>query len=45
LSEQIRTYLKGITLAELLEKNHVQDVAQRQDQNAHQVIEIHRQHG
>jgi Rrf2 family iron-sulfur cluster assembly transcriptional regulator len=45
LSEQIRTYLKGITLAELLEKNHVQDVAQRQDQNAHQVIEIQRHHG
>lgn len=35
LSEQIRNYLKGITLAELLEKNHVQDIAQRQDQDAH----------
>jgi Rrf2 family iron-sulfur cluster assembly transcriptional regulator len=45
LSEQIRNYLKGITLAELLEKNTVQDIAQRQDQDAHRVIEIHRQLG
>jgi Rrf2 family iron-sulfur cluster assembly transcriptional regulator len=41
LSEQIRNYLKGITLAELLEKNTVQDIAQRQDQDAHRIIEIH----
>jgi Rrf2 family transcriptional regulator, iron-sulfur cluster assembly transcription factor len=45
LSDQIRTYLKGITLAELLEKNHVQEVARRQDQDAQKVIEIHRHNG
>ena len=42
LSEQIKDYLKGITLAQLLEKHHVQSVAKRQDQEAEQVIEIHR---
>jgi len=42
LSDQIREYLKGITLAQLLEKHHVQTVAKRQDQEAEQVIEIHR---
>lgn len=42
LSDQIRTYLKGITLAQLLEKHHVQEVARRQDREAQQVIEIHR---
>ena len=42
LSEQIKDYLKGITLAQLLEKHHVQYVAKRQDQEAEQVIEIHR---
>ena len=42
LSDQIRDYLKGITLAQLLEKHHVQTVAKRQDQEAEQVIEIHR---
>jgi Rrf2 family iron-sulfur cluster assembly transcriptional regulator len=45
LSDQIRTYLKGITLAELLEKHHVQEVARRQDQDAQKVIEIHRHQG
>ena len=45
LSDQIRTYLKGITLAELLEKHHVQEVARRQDQEAQKVIEIHRHNG
>ena len=45
LSDQIRTYLKGITLAELLEKHHVQEVARRQDQDAQKVIEIHRSNG
>ena len=40
LSEQIRGYLRGITLAELLEKHHVQEVAKRQDQEAQKVIEI-----
>ena len=42
LSEQIRDYLKSITLADLLEKHRVQEVAKRQDQDAQQVIEIHR---
>jgi Rrf2 family transcriptional regulator, iron-sulfur cluster assembly transcription factor len=42
LSEQIRDYLKSITIAQLLEKHHVQEVAKRQDQEAQQVIEIHR---
>jgi Rrf2 family iron-sulfur cluster assembly transcriptional regulator len=42
LSEQIRDYLKGITLAELLEKHHVQEVARRQDLEAHHIVEIHR---
>jgi Rrf2 family iron-sulfur cluster assembly transcriptional regulator len=45
LSDQIRTYLKSITLAELLEKHHVQEVARRQDQEAQKVIEIHRPAG
>lgn len=42
LSEQIRAYLKNITLAELLDKHHVQDVAKRQEQDAAQVIAVHR---
>ncbi|MGZ8190687.1 MAG: Fe-S cluster assembly transcriptional regulator IscR [Methylococcaceae bacterium] len=42
LSEQIREYLKGITLAELLEKHQVQEVAKRQHQDAQRIIEIHR---
>ena len=42
LSEQIRDYLKGITLTQLLEKHRVQEIAKRQDQDAQQVIEIHR---
>jgi len=42
LSDQIRAYLKDITLAQLLEKHHVQTVAKRQDQEAEQIIEIHR---
>ena len=42
LSEQIKQYLKSITLAELLEKHHVQEVAKRQDQDVQHVIEIHR---
>ena len=42
LSEQIRDYLKGITLAQLLEKHRVQEIAKRQDQDAQHVIEIHR---
>ena len=43
LSERIREYLKGITLAELLEKHHVQEVAKRQQHDAERIIEIHRQ--
>ncbi len=42
LSEQIRDYLKGITLAHLLEKHQVQEIAKRQEQDAQQVIELHR---
>lgn len=42
LSEQIRDYLKGITLAELLEKHHIKEVARRQDHDAQRIIEIHR---
>lgn len=42
LSEQIRDYLKGITLAQLLEKHRVQEIAKRQDHDAHQVVELHR---
>jgi Rrf2 family iron-sulfur cluster assembly transcriptional regulator len=45
LSEQIRDYLKGITLADLLEKHEVQEVAKRQEQEAQHIIEIHRQSG
>ena len=42
LSDQIRDYLKGITLAQLLEKHRIQEIAKRQDQDTQQVIEIHR---
>jgi Rrf2 family iron-sulfur cluster assembly transcriptional regulator len=41
LSEHISNYLKSITLAELLEKNHVKEVARRQDRNAQQIITFH----
>ncbi|CAA9891899.1 DNA-binding transcriptional repressor [Candidatus Methylobacter favarea] len=41
LSEQISKYLKGITLAELMEKNQVKEIAVRQAKDAQQVIEIH----
>jgi len=43
LSDQIREYLKGITLGQLSENHHVKEVARRQEQDAHRVIEIHRQ--
>jgi Rrf2 family iron-sulfur cluster assembly transcriptional regulator len=43
LSEQIRDYLKSITLAHLLEKHRVQEIVKRQEQDARQIIEIHRQ--
>jgi Rrf2 family iron-sulfur cluster assembly transcriptional regulator len=42
LSEQIKDYLKGITLAHLLEKHRIQEIAKRQEQDALQVVEIHR---
>ena len=42
LSEQIRDYLKSITIAQLLEKHRVQEIAKRQDQDAQHVIELHR---
>ena len=42
LSEQIKEYLKGITLDQLLEKHHVKEIAKRQEQDAQHVIEIHR---
>jgi Rrf2 family iron-sulfur cluster assembly transcriptional regulator len=42
LSEQIRTYLEGISLADLLERNQVQEVAKRQYHDAQHAIEIHR---
>jgi Rrf2 family iron-sulfur cluster assembly transcriptional regulator len=45
LSEQIRGYLKGITLADLLEKHPVQEIARRQEQDAQRVIELHLQTG
>ena len=45
LSEQIRTYLRGITLSDLLDKHSIQEVAHRQSQDAHRVIEFHHQTG
>jgi Rrf2 family iron-sulfur cluster assembly transcriptional regulator len=41
LSEQIRNYLKSISLADLLERNQVQEVAMRQHNDAQQAIEIY----
>ena len=34
LSDQIREYLRGISLGELLERNEIQQVAKRQDRDA-----------
>lgn len=50
LSDQIRDYLKGISLGELLERSPIQQVAERQDQEVHnqeiqRVIEIRRSGG
>ncbi|MGZ4981461.1 MAG: Fe-S cluster assembly transcriptional regulator IscR [Methylobacter sp.] len=42
LSEQIRNYLKSISLADLLERDQVQEVAMRQHNDAQQAIEIYR---
>jgi Rrf2 family iron-sulfur cluster assembly transcriptional regulator len=44
LSEQIKNYLKSISLADLLERNQVQEVAMRQHNDAQQTIEIYRHH-
>jgi len=43
LSDQIRDYLKSITLGNLLEKHNVQEVAKRQELEAQRIVEIHRQ--
>ncbi|WP_411728272.1 Rrf2 family transcriptional regulator [Methyloglobulus sp.] len=40
LSTQIKAYLKDISLAELLEKQHVQEVAKRQRRDVEKVIQI-----
>lgn len=40
LSEQIRNYLVGISLADLLEKNQIQETAKRQQYDAQQAIEV-----
>jgi Rrf2 family iron-sulfur cluster assembly transcriptional regulator len=45
LSEQIRDYLKSITLGHLLEKHHVQEIAKRQDMEIQHIIDIHRLNG
>lgn len=42
LSEQIRDYLEDISLADLLEKNRVQEVAKRQNQDVQRTVEIYR---
>ena len=39
LSKQIRNYLEGITLGELLDRNQIQLVAERQDKDALRVVE------
>ncbi len=40
LSEQIREYLKGISLGSLLDREYVSKVAKRQDRELEQVIEL-----
>jgi Rrf2 family iron-sulfur cluster assembly transcriptional regulator len=40
LSEQIKDYLKSITLAHLLEKHNIQEVSKRQDHDYSQIIEL-----
>jgi Rrf2 family iron-sulfur cluster assembly transcriptional regulator len=42
LSDQIREYLKSITLGQLLEKHEIQEAAKRQELDSVQVIEIQR---
>jgi Rrf2 family iron-sulfur cluster assembly transcriptional regulator len=41
LSDQIRDYLKEISIADLLERNQVQEIAKRQHHDSHQPIEMH----
>ncbi|MFA5985221.1 MAG: Fe-S cluster assembly transcriptional regulator IscR [Methylococcaceae bacterium] len=43
LSDQIRNYLKGISLGELLERHNVQEVARRQEMDVKKVVEFSRQ--
>jgi Rrf2 family iron-sulfur cluster assembly transcriptional regulator len=40
LSEQIRTYLEGISLGELLERGPVSDIAKRQDKGLEKIISL-----
>ncbi len=43
LSDQIRNYLKGISLGELLDREPVSNVAKRQDQHVEHVISLQTQ--
>jgi Rrf2 family iron-sulfur cluster assembly transcriptional regulator len=43
LSEQIRSYLKGITLGELLKREPVNAVAERQDRKTEHVVTVQKQ--
>ncbi len=43
LSEQIRTYLQGISLGELLEREPISDIAKRQENNLEQVVTLSQQ--
>ena len=42
LSYQIKDYLKGITLGQLIENHRIQETAKRQEEDTVKVIEIHR---
>ena len=42
LSYQIKDYLKGITLGQLIENHRLQETAKRQEEDSVKVIEIHR---
>lgn len=42
LSEQIRSYLRGISLGELLERQPILDIADRQDRKVEHIINIHK---
>lgn len=45
LSQQISNYLKGISLAELLERQQVQEIAKRQESDCQHLIEMPMQSG